>query len=135
MMRTRQLCLILAGFLALGVAPAAWAGAPTDQLKTYIDQVLKILEDPVLKVDGKVKERRTAVRQVADDIFDFAETDRFVKEVRWSMGDIIIWDNRFLSHTSGRNSGPEEETMMHRITLKDDYPLCASQIVAQSTAA
>jgi taurine dioxygenase len=66
--------------------------------------------------------------QVLKEIFDLAETDRFVREVRWSMGDIIIWDNRFLSHTSGRNSGPEEETMMHRITLCDDYPLCRSQI-------
>src|SRR5262245_9468557 len=62
------------------------------------------------------------------EIFDFAESDRFIKEVRWSMGDIIIWDNRFLSHASGRNDGPEEETMMYRITLKDGYPLCASQI-------
>jgi taurine dioxygenase len=66
--------------------------------------------------------------EVLKEIFDFAETDRFVHEVRWSMGDIIIWDNRFLSHTSGRNSGPEEETMMHRITLRDDYPLCATQM-------
>ena len=74
MIRSPQLCLTLAGFLALGVAPAAWAGAPTDQLKAHIDQVLKILEDPVLKVDGKVKERRTVVRKVAGDIFDFAET-------------------------------------------------------------
>jgi taurine dioxygenase len=66
--------------------------------------------------------------QVLKEIFEFAETDRFVREVRWSMGDIIIWDNRFLSHTSGRNSGPEEETMMHRITLCDDYPLSRGQI-------
>jgi taurine dioxygenase len=69
------------------------------------------------------------------EIFDFAETDQFVREVRWSMGDIIIWDNRFLAHTSGRNSGPEEETMMHRITLRDDFPLCASQIAEKATAA
>jgi taurine dioxygenase len=62
------------------------------------------------------------------EIFAFAESDRFVREVRWSMGDIIIWDNRFLCHTSGRNSGPEEETMMYRITLQDGYPLCASQM-------
>jgi taurine dioxygenase len=68
------------------------------------------------------------------EIFEFAETDRFVKEVRWSMGDIIIWDNRFLSHTSGRNSGPEEETMMYRITSRDDYPLCASQMLKQNAA-
>jgi taurine dioxygenase len=69
------------------------------------------------------------------EIFDFAETDQFVREVRWSMGDIIIWDNRFLNHTSGRNSGPEEETMMHRITLRDDFPLCASQNVKRAIAA
>jgi taurine dioxygenase len=69
------------------------------------------------------------------EIFDFAETDRFIREVRWSMGDIIIWDNRFLAHGSGRNSGPEEETMMYRITLKDDYPLCASQVGMKCAAA
>jgi taurine dioxygenase len=69
------------------------------------------------------------------EIFDFAETERFIREVRWSMGDIIIWDNRFLAHGSGRNAGPEEETMMYRITLKDDFPLCASQMPAKRTAA
>jgi taurine dioxygenase len=69
------------------------------------------------------------------DIFDFAETDRFIREVRWAMGDIIIWDNRFLAHSSGRNAGPEEETMMYRITLKDDYPLCASQMTTKCAAA
>jgi taurine dioxygenase len=69
------------------------------------------------------------------EIFDFAESDRFIREVRWSMGDIIIWDNRFLAHSSGRNAGPEEETMMYRITLKDDYPLCASQLGTKRAAA
>ena len=69
------------------------------------------------------------------EVFDLAETDRFVSEVRWSMGDIIIGDNRFLCHTSGRNSGPEEETMMYRITLRDDFPLCASQMAEKAAAA
>ncbi|HJU29989.1 MAG TPA: TauD/TfdA family dioxygenase [Hyphomicrobiaceae bacterium] len=68
------------------------------------------------------------------EIFAFAESDRFVREVRWSMGDIIIWDNRFLSHTSGRNSGPEEETMMHRITLQDGYPLCGRKHASRQAA-
>jgi taurine dioxygenase len=73
--------------------------------------------------------------RMLSEIFDFAETDRFIREVHWSMGDIIIWDNRFLAHGSGRSTGPEEPTMMHRITLKDDYPLCASQVDKQRTAA
>jgi taurine dioxygenase len=69
------------------------------------------------------------------DVFDFAESDRFVREVQWSMGDIIIWDNRFLQHSSGRNPGPEEETMMYRITLQDGMPLCASQKQPQAAVA
>jgi len=64
------------------------------------------------------------------ELFDFAESDRFVREVRWSIGDIIIWDNRLLCHSSGRNLGPEEATMMYRITLKDGLPLCASMMDA-----
>lgn len=74
MIRHRRLCLILAGVMMLTVAGEAWAGGPTEQLKTAIDRVLQILEDPALKVDGKVTERRGAVRKVADGIFDFAET-------------------------------------------------------------
>jgi (R)-3-[(carboxymethyl)amino]fatty acid dioxygenase/decarboxylase len=81
--------------------------------------------------DRSLDESATVLRE----IFDLAETDRFVKEVRWSMGDIIIWDNRFLSHTSGRNGGPEEETMMYRITLCDAFPLCASQMSPKAAAA
>jgi taurine dioxygenase len=50
------------------------------------------------------------------------------------MGDVIIWDNRFLSHSSGRNSGPEEETMMYRITLRDDFSLCATQMAELAAA-
>jgi taurine dioxygenase len=69
------------------------------------------------------------------EIFDLAESPRFVREVEWSMGDIIIWDNRFLQHSSGRNPGPEQETMMYRITLQDGMPLCASQTVPAETAA
>jgi len=56
---------------ALTVPPAS-AGAPTDQLKTQVDRVLKLMDDPTLK--DKPKDKRTAVRRVADDIFDFGET-------------------------------------------------------------
>jgi taurine dioxygenase len=68
------------------------------------------------------------------EVFDFAESPRFVREVRWSMGDIIIWDNRFLSHSSGRNEGPEEETMMYRITMQDRMPLSASRRASRAAA-
>jgi phospholipid transport system substrate-binding protein len=61
--------------LALGLAaPPAGAGAPTEQLRMQIDRVLKLLEDPTLK--DKPKDKRAAVRKIADDIFDFPETAR-----------------------------------------------------------
>jgi phospholipid transport system substrate-binding protein len=52
------------------------AGVPTDQLRGQIDRVIKVLEDPELKKEGHVKDRRAAVRKIANDIFDFSETAR-----------------------------------------------------------
>jgi phospholipid transport system substrate-binding protein len=54
----------------------ATAGAPTDQLRAQVDRVLKLLDDPILKAPDKAAERRTAVRKIAEDIFDFEETAR-----------------------------------------------------------
>jgi phospholipid transport system substrate-binding protein len=51
-----------------------WAGPPTDQLRTQIDRVVKVLEDPELKKETKQRERRTVVRKIAEEIFDFTET-------------------------------------------------------------
>jgi len=63
----------LALTLALGLtAPAAWAGAPMEQLKAQVDRVLKLVDDPALR--DKPKDKRVAVRRIADDIFDFGET-------------------------------------------------------------
>lgn len=75
MIRVRFSMRVLAGLFTLCVAPA-WAGAPTDQLKGSIDKIIPILGDPALKADSKAKERRSAIRAVADDIFDFTESAR-----------------------------------------------------------
>jgi phospholipid transport system substrate-binding protein len=67
------LALLLAGLL---VARPAVAGAPSDQLKTQIDRVLKLLDDAELKKEARARDRRVAVRKIANDIFDFGETAR-----------------------------------------------------------
>ena len=66
---TTAVALTLATALAV---PPVSAGAPTDQLKAQVDRVLKLLDDPALK--DKPKDKRVAVRKVAEDIFDFGET-------------------------------------------------------------
>ncbi len=63
----------LAVVLALLVARDAAAGPPTDQLRRSIDVVLKILSDPELKKEAKTAERRSMIRSIANEIFDFAE--------------------------------------------------------------
>ena len=68
--------LLLALVLSAVTASPAAAGAPSDQLKSQIDRVLKTLDDPELKKEGKARDRRTAVRKIANDIFDFGETAR-----------------------------------------------------------
>ena len=62
--------LLLGPWLA---APAR-AGAPLEQLRAQIDRVLKVLEDPDMKKETRAKDRRVAVRKIADEIFDFQET-------------------------------------------------------------
>jgi len=66
------LALAVAG-LALAASPAR-AGAPLDQLRLQVDRVLKALDDPELKKPDKAKDRRVAVRKIANEIFDFSET-------------------------------------------------------------
>jgi hypothetical protein len=53
------------------VAGPALAGAPTDQLKSSIDQVIKVIEDTALKAEGSTEKRRVAIRQAASNTFDF----------------------------------------------------------------
>ena len=73
----------LAGLLAFSFASSAWAGIPTDQLKGAIDRVVKTLEEPAFKGEGKAMDRRRAVRKIADDIFDFNEISRRALARHW----------------------------------------------------
>jgi phospholipid transport system substrate-binding protein len=70
----RMGAMVLAGALVVGVssAPVA-AGVPTDQLKGAVERVLKTLDDPALKGDARLGDRRAAVRKIANEIFDFSE--------------------------------------------------------------
>jgi phospholipid transport system substrate-binding protein len=70
----RMGAMVLAGVLVVGMSsgPAA-AGVPTDQLKGAVERVLKTLDDPSLKGEGRLGERRVAVRRIANEIFDFGE--------------------------------------------------------------
>jgi phospholipid transport system substrate-binding protein len=75
---------LTAGLALLLVAAPARAGQPTDQLRTGIDRVLKVLEDTELKKDGRARERRAAIRKIANDTFDFDETTKRSLARHWA---------------------------------------------------
>jgi phospholipid transport system substrate-binding protein len=62
--------------LTFALGRPAWAGPPTDLLRAQIDRVVKVLDEPELKKDTRLRERRSAVRKIAEEIFDFTETAR-----------------------------------------------------------
>ena len=77
MNRFRLMLLIVAFVLGFGMD--AWAGAPTDQVRSYTDRVLKVLEDPALTLP----QRREAVRSLAAEAFDTTETAQRALGVHW----------------------------------------------------
>jgi phospholipid transport system substrate-binding protein len=68
--------LATAGLLVLSTAQGGWAATPQEQLKGAIDRVVSTLDSPPMKGEGKAAERRAAVRQIANEIFDFGEIAR-----------------------------------------------------------
>jgi len=62
----------------------AWAGSPTDQLREGVDRVVKILQDPELKGDKQIDQRRAAIALVAGEIFDFSEMAKRSLAQHWT---------------------------------------------------
>ena len=78
----RLVPVAVAGFL-VGAPVVVEAGAPTDQLKSSVEQIVKVLEDPALKTESRVKDRRAAIRKEAEVVFDFTETAKRALGRHW----------------------------------------------------
>ena len=70
--------LTTASALLLLAGSTVWAG-PTDQLREYTDQVIKVLDDPALAR----QDRRAAVRKIAHEAFDLGETAKRALARHW----------------------------------------------------
>src|SRR5919201_279301 len=67
----RATTVALALVLGLSLPQTGWASSPAEQLKTRVDEVIRILSTMESK---RPADRRAAVRKVADQIFDWEET-------------------------------------------------------------
>jgi len=65
--------------LVLSAATYAWAGPPTEQVRAYTDQVVKVLQSPALTLP----ERRAAIGHIASEAFDVSETAQRALGVHW----------------------------------------------------
>ena len=62
----------------------AYAGAPTDAMKTTIDEVLKIIAEKELKQPAKSEERRQQLERVVSARFDYLEMSRRALGAPWN---------------------------------------------------
>lgn len=73
---------------ALLVQVAAWAGAPTEQLRPALEELVQVLEDQALKPDSRAKEREARARAAVIDLVDFPEMARRTLGPHWrSLGE------------------------------------------------
>ena len=78
------LSLLIAAVVLMGWGPgSAWGAEPTEQLKTQLERVLKVVQDTEVKQGGRAAERR-AVRKIAEEIFDFSDTARRALARHWA---------------------------------------------------
>jgi phospholipid transport system substrate-binding protein len=84
-MRRQVVGLVTALGLTLPVAASiVWAGAPpSEQLRGAVDRVLRTVDDPELKRPGRADQRRSAIRKIAGEIFDFTEITKRVLGPHW----------------------------------------------------
>jgi alpha-ketoglutarate-dependent taurine dioxygenase len=56
------------------------------------------------------------------ELRDFATQPRFVYEHRWSVGDLIVWDNRSTMHCALPFDEERHRRIMHRTQIVGDVP-------------
>jgi alpha-ketoglutarate-dependent taurine dioxygenase len=64
-------------------------------------------------------------RQLIQDLTDIAAEPRFVYRHRWSLDDVVMWDNRCTMHQVTPHD-PQERRVMHRTTIVGTEPVLAA---------
>jgi phospholipid transport system substrate-binding protein len=74
---------VLLAVLCLGVTQVR-AGAPTESMKSTIDEILRILQDKDLKQPARAGERRQLLEKVVANRFDYQEMSRRSLGASWN---------------------------------------------------
>ena len=86
-LRLRDAAAVLATIIAIGspmaIASAAWAGAPTDALRSHINNIFALLDDPALKGAEQTAARHRALRALTEEAVDFHESAQRSLGAHW----------------------------------------------------
>lgn len=93
--------------------PVVRAHPETGRKALYVNRLMS------MRIDGLPKSESD---EILDYLFDHIENPTFVYEHRWSVGDLMMWDNRCSVHARTYFS-PEKRRMMRRVTVRDPLPV------------
>jgi phospholipid transport system substrate-binding protein len=68
----------------LGLPAVAWPGAPTEQLRTSINEVIEVLENPEMKKPEKHEERRKLLERIIGRRFSYEEMAKRTLGSEWA---------------------------------------------------
>ncbi|GFO54288.1 organic solvent tolerance ABC transporter substrate-binding protein [Geomonas sp. Red276] len=81
-MKSSLMSLVMVFFLGV-VTPANGYASPTTEVKQVVDEVVRIVSNPELKKPQKEKQRRQALKQSIDRIFDYGEMAQRSLATHW----------------------------------------------------
>jgi phospholipid transport system substrate-binding protein len=79
-----RVALLLALVVSGVDASVVWGGQPTDELRSYVDRVITVLETPGMKTPTRAAERHRVIRAIADEGIDFREAARRALGPYWN---------------------------------------------------
>ena len=81
-MRERWFCVLACACL-LACIGRATAGEPTEQLKTTVNEVLRIVNSPEFNSSKKTQDRRKLLKKAVEPRFDFTEMSKRALGQHW----------------------------------------------------
>jgi phospholipid transport system substrate-binding protein len=122
------------------VFPAvSMAATPTETVKTTVDKVILVLNDPSLKGPAKEKERRARIRAAVLNVFDFNEMAKRSLGQYWkkrSEGERKEFVNLFSdllerSYINRIEGYSGEKIVYENETLEDDYAVVKTRFITK----
>ncbi len=95
------------------VHPVVRTHPETGRKALYVNRLMTI------SIDGMESPESDAL---LDYLFDHMEQRRFVYEHKWTVGDLMMWDNRCSIHAR-TDFSPSQRRMMRRITVRGSAPV------------